>query len=331
MRFRIVLMRKLLLISFIVTLFGAPLAHGQSVLDETRTTLRSQLLRLINRDRSRFGLRPVELDPATSTIADAYCRDQIRNRTMGHFGIDGEAPYMRYSFAGGNDGISENAAAWSANYHFSDRTLFDMMRRSEESMMSEAGPHDGHRRAILDPYATHVGVGLAWERGEFRIVEAFIRRYVQWTRAIPRSASIGERVLISGKPAGGYPVEAITVHRDPLPRPLSVVAANSIDSYSLPPPRRDYRPRLKQRFRRRSDGGIEEIRDEYSDGRTGDFFVADDGSFSFAVPLDEGPGVYTVVVWLHPSGAHLTVPASNISIRVEAPVGALPAPSVGTR
>ena len=330
LRLRMVLMKKVLLLGLAALLLGAPLTRAESVSDETRTTLRSQLLRMINRDRERFGLRPVGLDPATSAMADAYCREQVRNRTMGHFSLDGQAPYMRYSFAGGNDGISENAAAWSANYSFSDRSLYEMMRRSEDSMMSEAGPHDGHRRAILDPWATDVGIGLAWERGEFRIVEEFIRRYIQWSRVIPRSASIGERVLISGKPASGYVVGAITVHRDPLPRPMSALTVNAIDSYSLPESRREYRPRLKQWFRPRSGGGIEEIRDEYSDGRTGDFSVSDDGSFSFAAPFEEGPGVYTVVVWLHPTSASAIIPASNISIRVETPP-ASPSAVGGTR
>ena len=34
-------------------------------------------------------------------------------------------------------------------------TLYDMMRRSESAMMAEAAPHDGHRKTILDPAATH--------------------------------------------------------------------------------------------------------------------------------------------------------------------------------
>ena len=323
-------MRNLLLAIFTALLLSVSVAHGAGVSDETRTTLRAQLLRMINRDRERFGLRPVELDPSTSALADAYCREQVRNRTMGHFGIDGETPYMRYSFAGGSDGLSENAAAWSANYGFGDRTLYDMIRRSEASMMSEAGPHDGHRRAILDPYATHVGIGLAWERGEFRIAEEFLRRYIHWTRSIPRSANTGERVLLSGTPAAGFTVNAITIHYEAFPRPLSVSAANAIDSYSLPERQREYRPRLKQWFRPRSGGGIETLREEYSDGRLGDFSVSDDGSFSFAAPFEAGPGVYTVVVWLRPEGEQLVIPASNISIRVEA----LPSASssfVGTR
>src|SRR5229473_474370 len=128
-------MKRALLIILLV--ISAPLAQGEAPIDETRFTLREEFLRLINRDRKQFGLQPVKLDAFASNVADAYCREQIRNGTSGHFTTDGQAPYMRYSFAGGNDGVSENAAAWSASYSFSDRALYEMMRRSEDAMMRE--------------------------------------------------------------------------------------------------------------------------------------------------------------------------------------------------
>ena len=155
------------------------------------------MLKLINRDRALYNLPPVELDVDASAIGDEYCRTQIRNRTTGHFTIDGIAPYMRYSLAGGNDGVSENAAAWSATYTFSDRALYEMARRSQDAMMAEAPPNDGHKRTILDPHATHVGIGLAWERGEFRLVHEFVRRYVDWTPpAAARRARSDEPVIV---------------------------------------------------------------------------------------------------------------------------------------
>src|SRR5438128_5075222 len=217
-------MKKLLLALLVAMLtLAAPMAQGDAPGDETRFTLRDELLRLINRDRAQYGLRPVKLDPVASTLADDYCRQQIRNGTTGHFTLDGRAPYMRYSLSGGNDGVSENVAAWSANYGFGDRALYDMMRRSEQAMMAESEPHDGHRRTILDPYATHVGIGLAWERGEFRITEEFVRRYVDWSRALPRTASATDRVLCSGRPVIGFVIEAITVHYEPFPQPLAAI------------------------------------------------------------------------------------------------------------
>ena len=310
---------KRLLLTLLASMltFGATFAQGDGAADETRMTLRAELLRMINRDRQRIGLPQVELDPDASAVADIYCKQQIRNRTSGHFTLDGLAPYMRYSFAGGNDGLSENAAAWSASFGFGDRALLDMMRRSHDAMMGESAPHDGHRKTILDPAATHVGIGFAWEGGEFRIAEEFVRRYVEWVRPLPRRASANERLLFSGRPEKGYQIEAITVHREALPQPIAATTANAITSYGLPNDRREYLPRLKTFYRHYADGAVEQIREEYSDGRRGDFQIADDGSFAFAVPFPDGPGVYTVVVWVRPNGAHETIAASNVSIRVD--------------
>src|SRR4051794_15813617 len=230
---------KRALISILV-LFASALALGEGPLDEVRFTLRQEFLRLINSDRKHHGLKPVELDAWTSTLADEYCRTQIKNGTTGHFTTDGQSPYMRYSFAGGNDGVSENAAAWSASYRFSDRALYEMIRRSQEAMMAEHAPHDGHRRTILDPYATHVGIGLAWEKGEFRLTQEFVRKYINWTRALPRAAMLNEKIVAAGRAQHGFLADAISVHYEPLPQPISPITANMINTYSLPERRHDY-------------------------------------------------------------------------------------------
>ncbi|HET7710336.1 MAG TPA: CAP domain-containing protein, partial [Thermoanaerobaculia bacterium] len=286
----------------ILLTFAVPLAQGGSPADETRLTLRQQMVRLINRDRAAYGLRPVALDVEVSLTADRFCEQQIRNRTTGHFTTDGMTPYMRYSFAGGNDGVSENAAAWSASYRFSDQALYEMIRRSQDAMMAELPPHDGHRRTILDPHATHVGVGLAWQDGEFRIAQEFVRRYLQWTRPLPRAASLTEQVIGSARPLPGYHVAAVSVHHEPLPQTISRVTANRIESYGLPEKRRDYLPRLRTYYGRSKDGSLHLVREEYTDGRRGDFPVTADGSFSFPVSFTEGPGIYTVVVWVEKDG-----------------------------
>ena len=302
-------------VAFFALIAALPFAQGEGPADETRITLRDEFLRIINHDRVANGLTPVALDPQASAVADDYCRDQIRNGTTGHFGVDGLTPYMRYSFAGGNDGVSENAAAWSASYRFSDRALYDMIQRSERAMIGERAPHDGHRRTILDPSATHVGIGLAWQRGEFRLTQEFVRHYVDWTHALPRKATDADHAAGTARPIDGYKVEAVSVHHEPLPHVLTTAAANAIDEYSLPDKRRDYLPRLRTYRQQRGDA-VYEVREHYADGRRGDFAVAPDGSFTFNVPFTDGPGVYTVVVWVRGrSGAPIA--ASNVSIRVD--------------
>jgi uncharacterized protein YkwD len=310
-------MKRLLLI-VAMSLIASPVAHSD--IEETRTTLRAHILKLINRDRQVYRLPPVQLDLQASAIGDEYCRRQIREKTTGHYTLDGLAPYMRYSFGGGNDAVSENAAAWSATYAFNDRALYEMARRSEDAMMAEMPPDDGHKRAILDPHATHVGIGMAWERGEFRLVHEFVRRYVEWTRPLPRTAHLSDSLVVSGKPLRGTAIEAITVHHEPFPTPMTAAAASAIQRYALPTNRKDYLPRLKSEYKRNDDGRLEYVRREYSDGRRGDFYLGDAGDFSFTVPLTEGPGIYTVVVWVRRPGFTNSLSASNVSIRVEDPV-----------
>ncbi len=288
-------MRKVIIVlSLFALALGSPVAVTNGAVEETKTTLRQHVLKLINADRALYNLPPVELDVEASTIGDEYCRTQIRNRTTGHFTLDGMPPYMRYSLAGGNHGVSENAAAWSANYRFSDRALYEMARRSQDAMMAEAPPHDGHKRTILDPHATHVGIGLAWDRGEFRLVHEFVRRYVDWTRPLPREASTNERVTGSGRVLSGTRIEAVTVHHENTPETMPAHVASAIDSYSLPDKRREYHP-----------------------GRRGDVKLGQDGRFTFSVPFTEGPGIYTVVVWVSKDGVKQPIAASNVSIRVE--------------
>ena len=308
-------MKRLVIALFVIAL-GSPVAHSDSPLEETKGTLRQHVLKLINRDRALYGLGPVELDVEASVAADDYCRRQIVNGTTGHFTTDGLAPYMRYSMSGGNDGVSENAAAWSASYVFNDRALYEMSRRSQDAMMAETPPNDGHKKTILDPHATHVGIGLAWDRGEFRLVHEFIRRYVDWTRPFPRTAALADKIVGSGKAVRGGKVEAITVHHEPLPVGLNAHVANAINSYSLPDKRKDYLPRLTAvtELQGKTVGLVRRV---YADGRRGDFYAGDDGTFNFQVPFTEGPGIYTVVVWVQPRGAAAPVAASNVSIRVE--------------
>jgi uncharacterized protein YkwD len=302
-----------------IVLFATPIAHSD--VDVTRTTLREHVLKLINRDRARYRLPPVQLDPAASALGDEYCRAQIRNRTTGHYTTDGVAPYARFSLAGFNDAVSENAAAWSATYDFSARALFEMAGRSQDAMMAEMPPNDGHKRTVLDPHATHVGIGLAWERGEFRLVQEFIRRYIDWSRPLPRAALLGDSLTTAGRAVAGVTVDGVTVHHEPLPQPIAAHVASAISTYGLPAKRREYAPHVP-----RKHGPL-------AVAMRGDLSVRPDGTFTFRVPLQDGPGLYTVVVWVRKDGQTTPFPASNVSIRVEdaqqnaarAPIEARPA------
>jgi hypothetical protein len=93
--------------------------------------------------------------------------------------------------------------------------------------------------------------------------------------------------------------------------------ANQMRTYSLPEKRHDYLPRLRTVYRSDAAGSIRAVKQEYADGRRGDFSLAEDGAFSFAVPFGDGPGVYTVVVWIRKGTTDTPIAASNVSIRVD--------------
>jgi uncharacterized protein YkwD len=294
-------------------------AFGGDEAQEMRAELRSRLLAQINADRKAHDLPPVALDAGVSTLGDSYCWEQIRHGTTGHFTIDGLSPYMRYSFAGGDDAVTENAAAWSAPATFTTASLGQMARRSHAAMMAERPPRDGHRRAILDPWATHVGIGLAWKGGEFRLVQEFVRRWLTWSRPFPRYARLGDSVRGSAHPVDGATVEAISVHFEPLPAPLTASVASDRDEYALPRNRREYGPLAGV-----ADSATREIRTAVRRPRAEGFERGRDGGFVFEVPFTDGPGIYTVVVWVRPAGSPEAIAASNVSIRVDRAIASAP-------
>src|SRR5207302_1512327 len=108
---------------------------------------------------------------------------------------------------------------------------------------------------------------------ELRIAQEFIRRYVEFMRPLPRAASTADRVMLKVQPHAGYIVDAITVHHETFPKSMTAKLANDITSYSLPEKRREYLPRLHDRVERTAEY-TREVREEYADGRRGDFEVA---------------------------------------------------------
>jgi hypothetical protein len=54
-----------------------------------------------------------------------------------------------------------------------------MALAAHQRMADEKPPLDGHRKNILDPAHTHVGIGLAVKGGEFALGQLFLNRYVK--------------------------------------------------------------------------------------------------------------------------------------------------------
>ena len=195
--------------------------------------LKAAVFAVINRDRAAAGLFPVAWDEAASRVADAFCIAQVREASRGHFLMDGIPPYARTGFAGVFGVEAQNSVSWTTTApRFSDPAL-KLAILGHEDMMAERPPADGHRRTILDPDATHVGVGYAIEGSRFQMAQEFLARGLE-RLSIASSESSRLTVLLRGMPLSDWRLQFVTIAWEPLPAPLSREQASARSSYSYP-------------------------------------------------------------------------------------------------
>lgn len=243
----------------------------------------------INADRLAAGVPRVAWDESAGRVADAFCAQQVRERSHGHFLMDGLPPYARTGFAGVFGMQSENSVSWTTTgTSFRDTVVEKLALGGHRQMMEERPPNDGHRRTILDPEATHVGVGYFHEGGRFQMAQEFLtRRLERLSLTRPRPAA--QAVRIRGKALPAWRLEYVTIAVEPPPRPLTREQASGRRNYSYPEPVYAYVPEGHTRVR--VVGVITSPR----------IARRRDREFSFTVPLDE-PGLWTIVFYAARSG-----------------------------
>jgi len=311
-------------------------AETAGLTDEEVVRLKTEALALVNADRAASGLAPVELDDRASKLGDLYCELALAMGLRGHYLTDGLSPFQRYAFwAGGTDYTGQNVCS---TYGVNTATWsYESVRRRmveyEAMMMAERPPNDWHRKNILNPWHTHVGIGLACGPTGIRMTQEFVNRHVV-IHEMDTEQPLHGTPQFAGKLLDPENVElaGITVFYEPPPRELSVEQANTRNSYGLPDEHRFLRPKLPR-------GSF------YTDTRRrGDIVMDDDGTFACQLRFWKGePGIYGVMVRLRPKGSRKTddqFPATyvclNVFDRPEAgPEGEerpeLPAPPHGAR
>jgi hypothetical protein len=256
--------------------------------DEPDAEAKRALLERINRDRAEAGVGALRYEPRAAEMGDRYCLSAALDGSWGHWDVQGRAPYLRWGLAGGVDYHSENVAAYSISSGRVDRPLRELLIEAHESMMAERPPQDGHRRTILDPSFTHVGIGAAVAGGEFRMSQEFTRVALEWVELPAGARRPGEWARFAGQVEPEWEVGLVEIRFEPPPRPLSLGELRRRGSYRLPGVVQSLRPRLPE-------GGL------YAAGGRGDF-PEKDGRFTLAFPLEE-EGHYFVVCYVRRRGA----------------------------
>lgn len=240
-------------------------------------------LKLVNRDREAEGLEPVAWDPLAEKAGREHAADMAQHGYTSHHGTDGSVPELRYTRAGGDGMVQENAACF---FDEKERRLdpnpliaAEAIERAEASFIGEKPPHDGHRRNILTPWHNRVGIGLVQPVGVPvpGVAQEFVDHYGSYT-PLASSARVGDKVHVAGTIAPPAAFAGVGLARIDAPSPKSPSELNAIHSYPVPEPYATYFPR----------------------GFVTPIAVQIDGNhFSIDVPLDDGrhSGVYEVSVW----------------------------------
>jgi uncharacterized protein YkwD len=123
-----------------------------------RTNFRLQLLNLINSERKNAGLAAVTADPTLNNLAQLHSDDMVQRNFFGHINPDGETPNDRRLELGISTTVGENLAQAPTVLY----THYGLMRSGI------------HRRNILDPAWTRVGIGITENKdGQLFTTEEF--------------------------------------------------------------------------------------------------------------------------------------------------------------
>lgn len=195
---------------------------------------RAAVVAQINAARAELGLPALAYDSTLERVGDAHCEILIEEGGNGHFSRSGVAPYLRYLLAGGHGFHRENVGSYSTTGAVKDSAVAPILANSVENMLAEVPPNDGHRRSLLDPWVTHVGVGLAVRGGEVCMTHELATQVAQSWEAPPTVVAPGTPVTLSGRLAKPWQPEAVEVLWEELPRPLSDSQLRAIRSYGYP-------------------------------------------------------------------------------------------------
>ena len=297
------------------------------------------MLELINQDRKEHGLAAVEL--GSNVAAQPHAEELFSNQFLGHWGLDGLKPYMRYTLAGGTGKENENAAGPGTpripGALYIQTSVEENLKELQEGLMKSPG----HRANILDPWHEKVNLGIACDDVSCTVVQQFESNYIEFVH-LPTIEN--ELLRFSGATLNGIRYNTTLVYYDPLPIPLRANQIRTTYCYTAgtpilfirepAPPGYAYSQDISDlswpdcRDPRNMDGTEEPIQTALPDqnglvpNEDASFYLTQGDRFEIAVDVSAyiaqyGDGVYTVNIWGESAGELKQL--TNYSIFVESP------------
>ncbi|MDI6878737.1 MAG: CAP domain-containing protein [Desulfitobacteriaceae bacterium] len=197
-----------------------------------------KVVELINQDRAAAGLSAVVWDETAAKAARTHVQEEADIGYISHWGLDGMKPQERYTLVGGRDAVDENESVslWLEGGFkgISKDNLYTLVAEHQKAMVNEKPPDDGHRKNILDPHHTGVGIAIAIGKNGIAMAQEFTN-HDALLNPPPTKAAPGGKVRLSGQIQKGYRVTGIYAIWEEAPKPLSREELLKTHSYSDPP------------------------------------------------------------------------------------------------
>ncbi len=280
---------------------------AQANASQTNAQLDAYALGLINADRQKFGLANVTLSSEPS--AQQHSDSMLVNDYFSHWDPHGMKPYMRYTLLGGTGAVSENIA-----YRESETcgilgctgniNVKQALQQMEYEMMYNDSVccHNGHRDNILTPQHNQVSIGIAYNSSSVYFTEDFINDYINWTNFGIEPSS--DEFYAAGRLLYGARFSSIQISYDPPVQNMTRAQLDNTSSYSSGTP---------------VAGVVSSPLYYYSNIQTivADRYSVNGNGFNVAFNMrntigKNGPGEYTVNVWLNDSSGAGFVGASYV-------------------
>lgn len=163
---------------------------------------------IVNFERQKRGLPPLENDETLTKMAKAHVSDLHKTSALSHTDSRGNNPDRRFTVLGGVDAVNEGLAAIDSADLGTSRPTKAAVAKSMKRMMMRTDDRD----TLMSPDASHMGFAMGPNSDGTRVLsctEIETRRAV--IQPLPHTVRLGEKVEVQGILMKPYQFDKITI------------------------------------------------------------------------------------------------------------------------
>lgn len=152
-------------------------------------TMEWRMLRLLNKDRKRNGLKPVRMQEDLRQVARRHSQDMAKKDYFDHINMKAQSPSDRLKLSGVTEVTSGENLAKIGGYG-------NPTQHAEIGLMNSPG----HRANILNPVFNCVGIGVILDSGKiYYFTQNFARRDLMIKSSIPGRIKLKRGLHLRGE------------------------------------------------------------------------------------------------------------------------------------